>query len=122
MLVALHNATRGADWKASNNWLTNAPLPEWKGVTTNGNGRVTALALSYNQLNGEIPPELGNLHNLKILDLGLNQLTGEIPPEFGNLSKLGYLFLDENQLTGCVPSRLPSPFMPQYLGELQVCP
>ena len=35
-----------------------------------------------------IPPELGNLTNLKALRLGGNQLSGEIPPELGNLSSL----------------------------------
>ena len=37
------------------------------------------LDIGYNQLTGEIPPELGNLTNLTSLDLGSNQLTGEIP-------------------------------------------
>ena len=40
-LVALYNATEGEDWIFSNNWLSDAPLGEWKGVTTNADGRVT---------------------------------------------------------------------------------
>ena len=31
-LVALYNATEGEDWIFSNNWLSDAPLGEWKGV------------------------------------------------------------------------------------------
>ncbi|OUX29544.1 MAG: hypothetical protein CBE24_08305, partial [bacterium TMED264] len=31
-----------------------------------------------------IPSEIGNLINLITLDIGYNQITGEIPPEIGN--------------------------------------
>ena len=81
-LVALYNATVGPNWEGNNNWLSDVPISEWEGVTTDDNGRVTQLNLSVNELSGEIPPELGNLANL----------TG--------------LYLDRNQLTGCVPSDL----------------
>ena len=37
------------------------------------------LDLSYNDLSGETPPELGDLANLKALDLSDNDLSGEIP-------------------------------------------
>ncbi len=59
--------------------------------------------LSENQLSGEIPPELGNLSNLRGLLLSNNQLSGEIPPELGNLSNLAELHLSRNQLTGRIP-------------------
>lgn len=65
-----------------------------------------ALDLSYNQLTGEIPVELGNLARLWSLDLSNNQLTGEIPEELGNPTYLGALYLSNNQLTGCVPATL----------------
>ena len=34
-------------------------------------------------LSGEIPPEVGKLSNLRVLDLSWNELTGEIPGELG---------------------------------------
>ena len=37
------------------------------------------------------------------LSLGFNQLTGEIPPEIGNLTNLTHMFLNSNQLTGDIP-------------------
>ena len=40
-------------------WLSNAPMGEWKGVTTDSDGRVTELDLGFNRLSGEIPSELG---------------------------------------------------------------
>ena len=54
-------------------------------------------------LNGEIPPEIGNLINLETLNLSYNQLTGQIPSEIGNLTNLTRLFINDNQLTGEIP-------------------
>ena len=64
------------------------------------------MELSYNQLSGSIPPELGNLSGLIILDIGGNQLSGSIPLELGNLTRLNVLWLQDNQLSGDVPSAL----------------
>ena len=44
-LVALYNATGGPDWSSNNNWLSDVPISEWEGVTTDDNGRVTRLGL-----------------------------------------------------------------------------
>ena len=105
-LVALYNATGGPDWYVSDNWLSDVPISEWEGVTTDDNGRVTELDLWGNQLRGEIPPELGKLANLRELDLSSNQLRGEIPPELGKLANLTRLLLWGNELSGEIPSEL----------------
>ena len=105
-LVALYNATGGANWTNNTNWLTNAPIGQWHGVTTDGNGRVTNLDLNDNQLSGTIPTQLNSLANLKELWLSENQLTGEIPPELGSLTNLMVLDLDDNDLTGTMPTQL----------------
>ena len=106
VLVALYNSTRGATWGADANWLSDSPIGEWHGVTTNSNGRVIELVLTSNQLTGEIPAELGRLSNLTLLALHDNRLTGEIPAELGRLSNLTLLALRTNQLTGEVPPEL----------------
>ena len=80
-LVALYNATDGLNWSSNTKWLSDAPLEEWSGVTTDDSGRVTSLRLSGNELSGRIPPELGSLSNLVGLYLSENQLSGEIPLE-----------------------------------------
>ena len=103
VLVALYNATGGPGWSGKGGWLTDEPIGDWDGVTTDRNGRVTSLYLQDNQLSGEIPPELGNLANLKTLWLSRNQLSGEIPPELGNLANLEWLDLEDNQLSGIPP-------------------
>ena len=64
------------------------------------------LRLPNNQFDGGIPPELGGLGNLALLDLGENRLTGNIPPELGSLSNLVELHLDSNQLSGEIPLEL----------------
>ena len=68
-LVALYEATDGANWSNSTNWLTDRSIGEWYGVTTDGDGRVTSLELTENQLSGPIPAELGSLSDLTVLNL-----------------------------------------------------
>ena len=114
-LVALYNATDGANWTNNTNWLTNEAISEWHGVTTNSDGRVTRLKLGNNQLTGPIPAELGNLANLQRLRLENNQLTGEIPAALGNLFNLQLLHLYDNQLTGEIPAELGNLFNLQGL-------
>ena len=72
------------------------------------------LDLGYNFLEGPIPPELGNLERLEVLTLPRNWLTGTLPPELGNLERLEVLNLPRNRLTGTLPPELAS------LQELQV--
>ena len=105
-LVALYQDTDGDNWTNNRNWLSNAQLDSWHGVTTDRNGRVVELDLSENELNGTIPSELGNFTNLEVLKLSQNQLRGVIPPELGNLTNLKFLDLYENRLSGTIPPEL----------------
>ena len=105
-LIALYHATDGPNWKNKYNWLSDAPISEWHGVTTNSDGRVVELFLFDNGLSGEIPPELGNLTDLTALTLISNWLSGEIPLELSRLTKLTWLSLDGNQLSGEIPREL----------------
>ena len=105
-MVALYNATGGANWTNNTNWLTNEALSEWHGLDTDANGRVTGLRLENNGLIGEIPAELGDLTNLIALRLYSNSLSGEIPVELGGLANLEELSLRGNALTGEIPAEL----------------
>ncbi len=105
-LVALYQATDGANWTNNRNWLSDAPIGEWFGVTADDDGRVIELILSQNQLNGEIPAALGRLTDLEYMDLFGNQLQGEIPAELGSLSNLTVLRIWANQLRGSIPAEL----------------
>ena len=114
-LVALYNATGGADWTNNTNWLSNEALSEWHRVETDEDGRVTALRLVANGLSGEIPAELGNLTNLQSLSLSANELSGEIPEELANLANLRRLDLLQNGLSGEIPAELGDLANLQYL-------
>ena len=105
-LIAFYEAAGGTDWKDNTNWLTDAPLGEWHGVTTGEDGRVVILELDRNNLAGELAPELATLSKLVDLTLHTNQLSGEIPPEFGNFASLKDLSLGANQLSGEIPPEL----------------
>ena len=102
-LVALYNATDGDNWTKNDNWLSDAPIGEWYGVTANRIGRITVLNLYDNGLEGHIPADLERLSYLYYLDLSENRLTGKIPAELSRLSDLGMLYLDENELSGEIP-------------------
>ena len=105
-LIALYNATGGSNWLTGTNWLTDEPLGEWHGVTTNEHGRVIDLYLGANHLAGTIPPELGDLTSLRSLGLDDNELTGHIPASIGRLANLVTLGLSRNELSGPIPAEL----------------
>ncbi|XP_068648405.1 brassinosteroid LRR receptor kinase-like [Aristolochia californica] len=71
--------------------------------TFNNNGSMIFLDLSYNQLEGNIPKELGTMFYLYILNLGHNALSGVIPDELGELRSCGVLDLSHNSLEGPIP-------------------
>ena len=125
ILVTVYNALDGPNWEDSENWLSDAPLGEWSGVTTDDNGRVIWLRIggsgSGQELSGEIPSEVGDLGALEILDLsgGFHgvDLRGEIPPELSNLSHLLYLLIDGNGLTGEIPPGAGQPGQPDEFAD-----
>ena len=122
--------TGGDDWKNDDGWLTDRPIGEWYGVTTDAEGYVVGLNLRENglvadrfppifdltrlkrlelwgnEIAGPLPAQLGNMTTLEYLDLDDSKYSGSIPPELGNLSNLTYLGLDQNQLTGPIPPEL----------------
>ena len=106
VLVAFYEATDGPNWTNKENWLSDAPLGEWYGVTTDETGRVTKLSFVDNNVHGPIPAEVARLSKLTWFELEDNKLTGTIPTELGRLTELEVLNLRGNELTGTIPDHL----------------
>ncbi|PIN26881.1 Serine/threonine protein kinase [Handroanthus impetiginosus] len=81
----------------------------YRGITQptfNHNGSMIFLDLSYNNLGGSIPKELGSMFYLSILNMGHNDLSGPIPQELGGLKSVAILDLSYNRLNGMIPQSL----------------
>jgi gliding motility-associated-like protein len=107
-LIALYNATDGANWTNNTNWLTTNPVSTWYGVTVAG-GHVTGIEFSSagNNLNGTLPIELGDLNFLEKFIITYNpNLTGNIVAELFTNTSLNEIVLANNGLTGSIPSTI----------------
>ncbi|KAL7224198.1 hypothetical protein ACSBR1_025626 [Camellia fascicularis] len=84
---------------------------------------IRGLNLSHNNLAGHIPASLANLTLLEWLDLSSNKLTGEIPKQLKNLKSLEVLNLSQNQLTGPIPqgNQFGTFLNDSYIGNLALC-
>jgi len=83
----------GAVLDLSNQGLTKAPMYIFD--RTN----ITELNLSNNSLGGALQSQVGQLQNLRVLNLDNNKFTG-VPAEVGQLKNLEILNLSNNLLTG----------------------
>nr|QZL10981.1 leucine-rich repeat receptor-like protein [Nicotiana benthamiana] len=68
----------------------------------------TAIDLSSNRFEGQIPSIMGDLIALRVLNLSHNRLQGRIPPSLGDLTLVESLDLSVNQLVGKIPEQLAS--------------
>lgn len=98
------NSTNGSDWTNNTNWLT-GPVNIWYGISVI-NSEVIQVGLQNNNLTGSIPPEIGNLTKLSVLNLRYNQLSGSIPDGIGNLKLLYLLLINDNFFTGAIPYQI----------------
>ncbi|KAI5593842.1 hypothetical protein BDE02_03G038000 [Populus trichocarpa] len=76
----------------------------------------TGIDFSCNNFIGEIPPEIGNLNMIKVLNLSHNSLTGPIPPTFSNLKEIESLDLSYNKLDGEIPPQLIELFFLEFFS------
>ncbi|XP_042376613.1 LRR receptor-like serine/threonine-protein kinase RGI5 [Zingiber officinale] len=131
-LLALLPAGASHGWEPLPSWNPSDPTPcAWRGVSCTPDGRVISLSLAHTFLNltslppelgalsslqllnlssanisGVIPPALGALSSLRILDLSSNSLSGTIPPQLGSMAGLQFFLLDSNRLSGGIPPAL----------------
>lgn len=125
-LISLYNATQGNNWTTT--WDLTSPISTWSGVTLKDD-KVVALDLSFNNLTGTLPNELGDLVNLESLNLFRNNISGNIPSSIGKLNNLKHLNISFNSLEGELPNSIGNLsslvslelFMNRIEGELPRC-
>ncbi|CAN7010097.1 unnamed protein product [Brassica oleracea var. botrytis] len=84
---------------------------QYKGLSMEQMGILTfysAIDLSGNKIEGQIPVSIGLLKTLIALNLSNNAFTGHIPLALANVTELESLDLSRNQLSGTIPSGLKS--------------
>ncbi|XBI02994.1 hypothetical protein VPH35_131471 [Triticum aestivum] len=82
--------------------VTNGPSLEYRTITS----FPAVLNLRNNCLTGVIPPQIGQLKALVVLDFSFNKLSGQIPHSVCNLTNLQVLDLSSNNLAGAIPVAL----------------
>ena len=103
-LTGLYISLNGPNWTDHTNWLTAAPVKTWKGITLDGNGQVSVINLSSNNLKGPVP-DLYSLSGMKTLNLNDNQLYGNLDLLlFGQVDSLQDVELAHNNITGALPN------------------
>uniref|UniRef100_A0A175YR27 Protein kinase domain-containing protein n=1 Tax=Daucus carota subsp. sativus TaxID=79200 RepID=A0A175YR27_DAUCS len=130
ILNSLRAKSKDSNWVDEDGGDPCLPTPwEWVTCSSDIQPRITKIALSGKDVEGNIPPELNNMDglielwldgnsfqgpipdisnliNLQVLHLENNKLTGPLPPYLGSLPSLRELYVDNNSLTGDIPSAL----------------
>ena len=113
-LSLLYFSTEGTNWFRNNYWLTHASECDWYGVSCDiYPGIVSKIDLSFNNLIGSIPSELGQLRTLEEIVMNSNHIYGNLPKELVNLKTLKTLKLSKNELQGTLYSEI------KYLKKLK---
>ncbi|KAI4297040.1 hypothetical protein L6164_036949 [Bauhinia variegata] len=68
--------------------------------------QLQTLNLSFNFIEGIIPPQLGKLPNLTVLDLANNKLSSNIPSSIFNISSLQVIDFGYNSFSGNIPQKI----------------
>ena len=108
-LATLFYSTNGETWIDSSNWLTDTDECDWSGTACNEAGDIVALELNENNLQGDMPSEVGLLVSLLTLSF-LNPadtipvIRGDLSSFIGPLSALTSLTISGNDFVGGIPS------------------
>ena len=93
ILESFYKALDGDKWEHKENWLSDKPLNEWYGITTDEEGKVVKIQLS-DTMTGKVPANLKHLKKLQ--SLHLDCMAGGIRLEVNNYPSLKELKLSGN--------------------------
>jgi hypothetical protein len=96
-VLAVYKAMGGITWETNGCLL---------GGVTEVNGKVTKIEWDRYPLSEPIPPQIGNLKNLKELILNDMPIYGPIPKEIGKLTNLEILSISWIDITGSIPKEI----------------
>ena len=91
ILESFYKALDGDKWEHKENWLSDKPLNEWYGITTDEEGKVVKIQLS-DTMTGKVPANLKHLKKLQ--SLHLDCMAGGIRLEVNNYPSLKELRLN----------------------------
>jgi len=107
ILALLYLSNGGENWANDEKWMTSSSECEWFGVKCQGfAGMVDEIDLSYNNLIGSMPLELGEMRGLKRLILTGNSFIGSMPKELVKLLDLNILDISNNRMGGTIHTEL----------------
>lgn len=104
-LVSIYQSLDGDNWPQNDNWLSDLPLEEWKGIGT-FNDRVNKLEIKSQAsagIAGDFPLQVLDLTELKTFELGNISINGPIPESLVQLTKLDRIVFKYCNLTGDLP-------------------
>jgi Leucine-rich repeat (LRR) protein len=82
-LGSIYNETGGDNWFDNTGWMSDLHHCEWFGISCNGEGYVTKVELSNNNLVGKFPADfIASFYKLQVLDLSSNKLSGAVAGEY----------------------------------------
>lgn len=106
LLLSFKNSVASDPLGVLRSWNYSDDTPcSWNGILCAEAG-VIGLSLPNSQLRGSIPPDLGSLEHLQILDLSNNSLNGSLPSSLFQASELRLLNVSNNLIVGEVPDSI----------------
>ena len=100
-LIAFYDSMDGPNWKNNTNWLSEKPIGDWYGITTDDSGRVRRINLWCNGLKGQLPLQFGDLTALERLALASCEISDL--SALSNLPRLTDLELRQNRISDVSP-------------------
>ena len=108
-LMAVYNASDGANWKESRRWDLSKDMKDWPGVKLNSDGRVIELSITngtVSTVDWELPAEIAYLTELEIFQAVGSRVKGDFPEFLYGLTKLTKIVVNGNNITGSLSAKV----------------